>query len=83
MTSGRSVGGWTGGLAIALLISGSGAVVQPALAQMETETQAETRVDVPAEPSAPVQVAQVGMAGVEGIGHSEGNRIIRRLSDPG
>jgi hypothetical protein len=73
--SGKFVKGWTGWVAIALLISGSGAVVQPALAQIETET----KVDVPAEPSSPVRVAQVGMAGVEGIGHSEGNRIIRRF----
>jgi hypothetical protein len=65
------------GLAIALLVSGFGGGVQPALAQMEPEL--DTRVDVPAEPIAPVQVAQVGMAGVEGIGHSEGNRIIRRF----
>jgi hypothetical protein len=65
----------TGLVAIALLISGSGAVVQPALAQLETET----KVDVPAEQPSPVQVAQVGLAGVEGIGHSEGNRIIRRF----
>ncbi len=73
ITSGKSVKGLV--VVIALLIGGSGAVVQPALAQLETET----KVDVPAEQPSPVQVAQVGMAGVEGIGHSEGNRIIRRF----
>jgi hypothetical protein len=68
ITSGQGKGlmGW---VAIALLVTGYGGVIQPVNAQETAETT-----------TPPLQqVAQVGLAGVEGIGHSEGNRIIRRF----
>lgn len=41
------------------------------------------KAETPAESPSPRRVAQVGLAGVEGIGHNEGDRIIRRFLTQG